>query len=163
MFRIGIYPGSFDPPTYGHLDILKRASKLFDKVVIAVVSNPNKHSLFSIDERVRLLKESCSEEVLKNVEIDSFKGLLVDYVKKKDGCAIIRGLRAVSDFEYEFQMAHMNKNLCKDIETIFISSDNRFTFISSQTIKEVIRLGGDITGLVPEIVKKELKIKLEEV
>jgi len=163
MSRIAVYPGSFDPPTYGHLDILRRATKLFDKVIIAVVNNPNKNSLFSIDERVDLLKETISGYKLKNVDVDSFSGLLVNYVQQKNGCVIIRGLRAVSDFEYEFQMAHMNKKLAPDIETIFISSDNRFTFVSSQTIKEVIKLGGDISRLVPENVKKELKIKLEEV
>ncbi|MGM0608560.1 MAG: pantetheine-phosphate adenylyltransferase [Candidatus Muiribacteriota bacterium] len=153
--KTAIYPGSFDPVTNGHLDILNRTAELFEKVIIAVVINPNKKSKFSVEKRLELLKKSIGDA--SNVEIDSFHGLLVDYVKQKKGDVIIRGLRAVSDFEYEFQMAHINKKLAPEIETVFISADNRYTFISSNAIKEVGHFGGDIKDMVPECVAEELE------
>lgn len=152
--RIGICPGSFDPVTNGHLDIIERSSKMFDKVIVAVLKNSSKNSLFTIEERVELLKHTCSK--YENVEIDSFSGLLIDYAKLKNANVIIKGLRAVSDFEYEMQMALMNSKLDPDIETIFMMTSNKFSYLSSSIIKEVIRLGGDISGLVPELVEKEL-------
>ncbi|MFA5480435.1 MAG: pantetheine-phosphate adenylyltransferase [Candidatus Muiribacteriota bacterium] len=154
MNKIAVYPGSFDPVTKGHIDILKRATSIFSKVIIAVVVNPNKKSRFTVEKRVELIKKSIGD--LPGVEVDSFSGLLVDYVKMKNGVAIIRGLRAVSDFEYEFQMAHTNKKLAPNVETVFIAADNRYTFISSNVIKEVSSLGGDVSDLVPNCVLKEL-------
>ncbi len=159
MNKIAVYPGSFDPVTKGHLDILKRASLLFSKVIIAVVDNPNKKCLFTMNERVDLLKKSVN---IDNVIIDRFSGLLVNYVEDKGGVVIIRGLRALSDFEYEFQMAHMNKKLNDRIETIFISADNRYTFISSNTIKEVARLNGDFGDYVTQPVLEALNIKFNK-
>ena len=159
MSKIAVYPGSFDPVTEGHLDILKRTSKLFSKVIMAVVVNYSKNSLFTVEERIEILRNSIK---LDNVEFDSFEGLLVDYVRQRKGDVIIRGLRATTDFEYEFQMAHTNKKLAPDIETMFIAADNRYTFVSSNTIKEVARLGGDITGLVPESALNGLKNKFNK-
>lgn len=152
--RIGVCPGSFDPVTNGHLDIIARSSKMFDKVIVAVLRNSSKNSLFTIEERVELLKKTC--EQYGNVEIDSFSGLLIDYMKLKQANVIIKGLRAISDFEYEMQMALMNSKLDRNIETIFMMTSNRYSYLSSSIIKEVVKLGGDISGLVPELVEKEL-------
>lgn len=152
--KIAVYPGSFDPTTNGHLDIIKRSGLLFDKVIVAVLNNPNKQPLFSVKERVDLLKKTCNN--MENVEIDSFSGLLIDYAKSKNACAIVKGLRAVSDFEYELQMAHMNKKLNPNIETIFIMTNSRYSYLSSSLVKEVARFGGCIRGLVPEIIENEI-------
>ena len=156
---IAIYPGSFDPITNGHIDILKRASKLFDNVIIAVLENPSKKPFFPASERIKLIKESISE--LSNVQVDSFKGLTVDYAKQKNAKVLIRGLRAVSDFEYEMQMAQMNKNLYPDLETIFLVPSVENSFLSSSLVKEVSMLGGDISQIVPSAVNNHL-IKKQE-
>lgn len=154
--RIGVCPGSFDPVTNGHIDIFERGSKLVDKLVIAVSSNPNKHSLFTMEERVQLIKNSVSH--ITNVEIDCTSELLNDYVKSKDSRIIIRGLRALSDFEYEFQRALFSKYLDDDIETVFIMTNNKYSFVSSTGIRELAKFGGKLDGLVPD----EVKTKLEE-
>lgn len=161
--RLAIYPGSFDPVTNGHIDILEKTSKLFDRIVIAVVHNVGKNALFSLNERVSLIKESTSH--IPNVEVESFSGLLVDYVKQKEACAIIRGLRTVTDFEYEMHIAMINRKMLPEVETIFILSDSRYIFVSSSIIKETALLGGDVTGLVPEAVSiglaKKRQLRLE--
>jgi pantetheine-phosphate adenylyltransferase len=153
--RTGVCPGSFDPVTNGHLDIIARASKMFDKVIVAVLNNSSKHSLFTVEERIEMLKSSCSG--FDNVEVDTFSGLLIDFLKIKNADVIIKGLRAVSDFEYEMQMALMNRKLNLNIETVFLMTSNKYSYLSSSMVKEVGRLGGCIHGLVPEIVEKELK------
>ena len=154
MNKIAVYAGSFDPVTNGHLDVLKRAAGLFSTVIIAVVVNPSKKSLFSVQERVDMLTNTIGD--LPNVKIDSFQGLLIDYVRQQQGNAIVRGLRAASDFEYEFQMAHTNKQLAPEIETVFIAADNRYTFISSNIVKEIAALGGSVDGMVPSSVARRL-------
>lgn len=157
MQQIVVYPGSFDPVTNGHLDIIKRASHLFDKVIVAVFKNPQKTPLFSMDERVELLKSATKD--MKNICVDSFSGLTMDYVKSRKAIAIIRGLRAISDFEGEFQMALLNKELNGDVETIFFMTDIKYAYLSSSIVKEVSQFGGKIDGLVPDIVKEALKDK----
>ncbi len=147
MKRIAIYPGSFDPVTNGHLDVVERAGRLFDEVIIAVAVNADKHPLFSMEERKMMIAESTGH--LKNVRIDGFDGLLVDYAEKQGACALVRGLRAVSDFEFEFQMALMNRQIAPAIETIFLMPKDTYTYLSSRIIKEIARLGGDITAFVP--------------
>lgn len=154
--KIGVYPGSFDPVTNGHLDIIERASKIFDKLIVAVLVNPNKTPVFDIDERVELLKETT--EHLPNVEVKAFKGLLIDFMKQENAKVIVKGLRAVSDFEYEFQMALLNKKLEPSIETIFMMTNSKYSYLSSSMVKEVARFGGCIEDLVPEkIAKKVMK------
>ncbi|NPV92251.1 MAG: pantetheine-phosphate adenylyltransferase [Firmicutes bacterium] len=157
--RIGVYPGSFDPVTNGHLDILERSSKLFDRVVVAVIHNPQKRGFFTIEERVDILKNITSHN--PKVSVDSFSGLLMDYVKNQGAQAVIRGLRAVSDFDYEMQMALMNNKLSPEIETIFIISCPQYIYLSSTKIKEVAILGGCIHGLVPSLVEERLKEKIK--
>jgi len=155
--KIAIYPGTFDPLTNGHLSIITRGMKIFDKLIIAILVNPKKVPLFSLDER-----KSMIEEVLKdkpNIEIDSFEGLLVDYAVKKGSNVIIRGLRALSDFEFEFQLALMNRKLNRDVQSIFLMTDYKWFYISSTIIKEAASLGGKIDGLVPPIVCNKLKEK----
>lgn len=152
--RVAIYPGTFDPVTNGHLDIIKRAAKLFDNVVIGVAYENYKSNLFSKEERSKLMHMVTTD--IKNVEVDCFKGLLVDFCCQKGATTIIRGLRAVSDFEYEFQMALMNKKLNKNIETVFLMTDQKYSFISSSIIKQVASLGGCIKGLVPDEVVEAL-------
>ncbi len=155
--KIAVYPGTFDPITNGHLSIVNRALKIFDKLVIAILINPEKTPLFSLEERKYMI-----EEVLKNkpnIEFDSFDGLLVDYVIKKKSNVILRGLRALSDFEYEFQLALMNRKLNRDVQSIFLMTDYKWFYISSTIIKEAARLGGNINGLVPSIVRKKLDEK----
>lgn len=154
-----VYPGSFDPVTNGHLDIIKRASTVFDEVIVAVFMNPQKEPLFTMDERVTLLKKAIEVTGLNNVLIDSFTGLTVDYVKSKNAIAIIRGLRAISDFEGEFQMASLNKELDGNVETIFFMTDTKYAYLSSSVVKEVAQFGGDIDQLVPVAVKKALRAK----
>lgn len=156
--RIAVYPGSFDPFTNGHLDVVQRAAKLFDRVIVAVAENEGKAPLFSMLERAGMVEDAVRS--LGNVEVDSFSGLLVNYVEGRQADAIIRGLRAVSDFEFEFQLALMNRNLNERVETIFMMPKDTYTFLSSRIIKEVARLGGDITPLVPPGVKAALLRKL---
>jgi pantetheine-phosphate adenylyltransferase len=160
--KIGIYPGTFDPITNGHLDIIKRALKLFDIVIVAVGENPQKTPLFSIEERVFLAKEAVKElPESHRVKVESFSGLLIDFAKEKSACAIIRGLRAVSDFEYEMQLALMNRKLSNSIDTIFLLTSLKWIFLSSSIVKEVAKFGGNIDDLVPKIVAKKLKEKFK--
>ena len=155
--KIAVYPGSFDPITYGHLDILMRGLELFDKIIVAVASNIEKHALFSVNERMELIRLAIDND--ERVIVDTFGGLLVDYVKKVDARCVLRGLRAMSDFEYEFQMASMNRNLNKDMDTIFMMTSKDYFFLSSRTIKEVASFGGCVRDLVPPAVEKRLKEK----
>ena len=148
--KTAIYPGSFDPITKGHLDILKNASEIFDKVIIAVAHNGEKKGFLTVDERVKLIKESIKE--FDNVEVDSFEGLTIEYAKKHGAEVLIRGLRAVSDFEYEMQLSQTNSALCSDIKTVFLTTKPKYNFISSSTIKEILNNGGDISKFVPECV-----------
>ena len=154
-----VYPGSFDPVTFGHIDIIKRTANLFEEVVVAVFKNPNKDPLFSMQERVDLLKKSIEELSYNNISIDSFTGLTMEYVKSQNADAIIRGLRAVSDFEGEFQMASMNKQINGDIETVFFMTDSKYAFLSSSVVKEVAQFGGEVSDVVPEFVCKALRKK----
>ncbi len=155
--KVAIYPGTFDPLTNGHLSIIKRALKIFDKLVIAILINPNKKPLFTLEERILMLNEIFKDEV--NVEVDSFNGLLIDYAVKKKSNIIVRGIRALSDFEYEFQMALMNRKLNRDIQSVFLMTDYKWFYISSTIVKEAALYGGDIKGLVPTIVCESLKKK----
>ncbi|MCF8062096.1 MAG: pantetheine-phosphate adenylyltransferase [Deltaproteobacteria bacterium] len=155
--QIAIYPGTFDPITNGHLSIVKRALKVFDKLIIAILINPNKVSLFSREERIAMIREALEGQ--PNVEVESFDGMLVDYAVKKKARVILRGLRALSDFEYEFQMALMNRKLNRDVQSIFLMTDYKWFYISSTIIKEAASLGGDISGLVPHNVSRKLKEK----
>jgi pantetheine-phosphate adenylyltransferase len=155
--RLAIFPGSFDPLTNGHVDIVLRSAHLFERVRIAVLGNPDKKPLFSPDERVSIIREVFSE--YPNVEVDTFDGLLVDYARRQRASAIIRGLRAVSDFEYEFQMALMNRHLEPTLETVFMMPAEQYTYLSSRLIKEVFSLGGEVRGLVPSIVEDRLRNK----
>jgi pantetheine-phosphate adenylyltransferase len=152
-----IYPGSFDPLTHGHLDLVERAARLFDRVIVAVAENENKHPLFTLEERRELVARSIRR--LKNVEADTFSSLLVQYVEKRGGNAILRGLRAVSDFEFEFQLALTNRKLNERIETIFMMPRDTYTFLSSRVVKEIARLGGDVSAFVPPHVRKALRVK----
>ncbi len=158
--RVAVYPGSFDPTTNGHLDIIKRTSKLCDKLIVAVLENPSKVPMFSVEERVAHLNEILKD--CSNVEVKSFSGLLVDFVKSVNANVVIRGLRGVTDFSYEFQMALTNKSLDREIETLFISADTQYLFFSSSQVKEIAIFGGDIDNMVPEIIKKEISKKLKE-
>ena len=158
MGKIAVYPGSFDPITNGHLDLIKRGLKIFDRIIVLVAHNPSKASyLFSVEERIELIKEAAKD--CERVEVASFEGLLVDYVKKTGASIILRGLRALSDFEYEFQLALINRRLNKDVETVFLMTSNEWFFTSSQIIKEAASLGGSVQGLVPDIVCRKLKEK----
>ncbi|HKI69697.1 MAG TPA: pantetheine-phosphate adenylyltransferase [Verrucomicrobiae bacterium] len=157
--RTVIYPGSFDPLTNGHLDVIQRASKLFDRVVVAVAKNEGKQPLFSLKERVDLVARAIHR--LPNTRVEPFEGLLVDYVKRRNAQAILRGLRAISDFEFEFQLALMNRKLNEKIETIFMMPKDTYTFLSSRIVKEIARLGGDVSPFVPAHVQSALKHKLK--
>jgi pantetheine-phosphate adenylyltransferase len=152
---LAVYPGSFDPPTNGHLDIIERSSELFLKIAVAVTGNCNKIHTFSLKERLQLLQESTRN--LKNVKVTSFSGLLADYLEHINSFVLIRGLRAISDFEYEFQMALMNRNLNKKIETVFLMPDQSYTFLSSSMVKEIAMFGGNVSGFVPKCVEEKLK------
>lgn len=155
--KTAVYPGTFDPITNGHIDIIKRALNIFDKVIIAISVDSAKNPLFTVEERIKMISEAVKD--IQGIEIDSFSGLLVDYAKKTNAIAIIRGLRAVSDFEYEFQMALMNRRLNENIETVFLMPNEKFTYLNSSIVREVVSLGGDISDFVPENVKNELKKK----
>ena len=152
--RTAIYPGSFDPLTMGHVDIIARGSSLFDKIVVAVLENAEKEPVFSVPERIEMIEETFADR--PNVEADAFSGLLVDYTKDKGATAIVRGIRAISDFEYEFQMALMNRRLAPTIETVFMMPAEEYSYVSSRLIKEVVSLGGTVTGLVPPGVERRL-------
>jgi pantetheine-phosphate adenylyltransferase len=157
MQRIAIYPGSFDPVTNGHIDIAKRSLKLFDKIIVAILHNPGKQSLFTIQERLEMLKESMAD--IDHIEFDTFDGLLVDYAQRRKAQAVLRGMRAVSDFEYEFQLALMNRKLKREVETVFLMTGLRWIFTSSSIIREAARFGGDISDMVPPGVNRRLKAK----
>ncbi|UCD70631.1 MAG: pantetheine-phosphate adenylyltransferase [Syntrophobacterales bacterium] len=159
MGKIAVYPGSFDPITYGHIDIIERGLEIFDGVIVAIADNAQKKNLFTIDERVEMAKIALRE--MPDVVVENFSSLLVDYVEKTNAGVILRGLRATSDFEYEFHMAHMNKTLNKRLDTLFMMTGRDYFFISSRTIKEVASLGGDVNGLVPEIVVEHLRKKFK--
>ena len=157
MRRIAIYPGSFDPVTNGHLDIAERGLKLFDKVIVAILQNPVKSFLFTVEERLEMLEVSFQK--YPNIEVETFDGLLVDYAAKRKSHAVLRGMRAVSDFEYEFQLALMNRRLNREVQTVFLMTGFRWIFTSSSIIKEAARFGGDIKDMVPPIVNEKLKDK----
>jgi pantetheine-phosphate adenylyltransferase len=159
MIRRAIYPGSFDPVTFGHLDVIDRARKLFDEVIIAVAHNDQKHPLFSLDERLGFLKNALGK--IRNVEVAPLDGLLVNFAIARKATAVIRGLRAISDFEFEFQMALMNRKLEATVETIFLMPKEEYTYLSSRIVKEIARLGGDVTDFVPGTVAKALSAKLK--
>jgi pantetheine-phosphate adenylyltransferase len=157
--RVAIYPGSFDPLTLGHVDIIHRGSALFDSIVVAVLGNAEKSPLFTVDERLEMIRESFSDR--ENVEADSFRGLLVDYALGRKATTIVRGIRAISDFEYEFQMALMNRRLAPAIETVFMMPAQEYSYVSSRLVKEVASLGGSVSGLVPDNVEKKLNERLK--
>ncbi|HEX5657543.1 MAG TPA: pantetheine-phosphate adenylyltransferase [Polyangiales bacterium] len=154
-----IYPGSFDPLTMGHLSIIKGALVVVDKLIIAVLNNPKKQSLFSVDERIDLIREAVGKD-RDRIEVDSFGGLLVDYCRAKDVKVVVRGLRAVADFEYELQMANMNRHLYEEMETVFLMANDAYFYVSSNIVKEAASLGGDVSALVPPNVSLRLKAKL---
>lgn len=153
-----ICPGSFDPVTKGHMDIIERASVLFDKVIVAVLNNSSKNPSFTIEERIGLLKETTGH--LNNIEIATFDGLLVDFARIKGACAVVKGLRAVTDFEYEFQMSMINKKLCPDIETIFLNTSQEYMYLSSSVVKQIAAAGGDISLFVPEEIRDKIVDRL---
>ncbi len=159
MGKVAIYPGSFDPITYGHIDIIERGLEIFDKVIVAIANNAEKRSLFTTEERLQMAKAIFKD--IPNVIVDSFKGLLVDYVAKTNAKVILRGLRATSDFEYEFHMASMNRSLNAHLDTLFMMTSKDYFFVSSRTIKEVASLGGAVDGLVPDLVVTRLKEKFK--
>jgi pantetheine-phosphate adenylyltransferase len=154
---LAIYPGSFDPITMGHVDIIQRGARLFDRIVVAVLINADKAPLFSVQERVGIAREVFHD--LANVEVETFDGLLVDYARRRQAGVIVKGLRAVSDFEYEMQMALMNRRLNPDLETVFMMPTEPYTYVSSRLVKEVVALGGSVKGIVPEIVERRLREK----
>jgi len=158
MSRLVIYPGSFDPLTYGHIDLIKRALKIFDKVIVAVAHNPDKNPIFSVEERVAMLKKATSG--FKRVIIEDFDGLVVEYAKRKKVNIILRGLRMISDFEYEFQMALTNRKLSCEIETLFLMPSESYSYLSSKLLKEACQLGADLSNFVPKFIEKKLKERL---
>ncbi len=155
--KLAIYPGSFDPVTNGHIDIIVRGLKIFDRIIVGILNNPEKNPLFTVTERKAMLEASLKS--FANVEVDTFDGLLVDYALQRGAQAILRGMRAVSDFEYEFQMALMNRRLNREIQTVFLMTGLRWIFTSSSIIKEAARFGGNINGMVPKIVNQQLQRK----
>jgi pantetheine-phosphate adenylyltransferase len=154
-----IYPGSFDPPTNGHLDLIERGSKIFDELVVAILRNAEKTPLFSLGERRRMLEDLTAD--FRNVRVDTFDGLTVEYAAKVKAGAVLRGIRALSDYEYELQMALMNRKLRPNLETVFMMPAEQYSYLSSRLVREVARLGGDISGLVPELVEQRLKEKVD--
>src|SRR5687768_4393420 len=155
--RVAIYPGSFDPLTNGHVDIIERGARIFDSIIVAILANVEKKPLFSEQERVSIIRDVFTGK--DNVQVETFEGLLVDYAQRKKASVLVRGLRAVSDFEYEFQMALMNRHLAPGLETVFMMPAEQYTYISSRLIKEVFMLGGEVEGLVPPIVEERLREK----
>ena len=156
--RLAVYPGSFDPLTNGHVDIIERGARLFDRIVLAILVNVDKSPLFSIEERVAILREVFADH--PNVEVETFDGLLVDYARHRGADVIVRGLRAISDFEYEMQMALMNRHLNAEIETVFMMPSEEYTYLSSRLAKEVFALGGSVAGLVPDVVETRLRMQV---
>src|SRR5271165_2004851 len=159
MPQKALYPGTFDPPTNGHVDLIQRGSKLFDHLTVAVLNNPGKDPLFTVDERVEMLKEVTA--VISNVSVATFDGLMVEFARQQGASAVLRGIRAISDYEHEFQMALMNRRLAPEIETVFLQPAGRYSFVSSRMVKEVFSFGGDITGLVPPNVLKRLRGRMK--
>jgi pantetheine-phosphate adenylyltransferase len=157
-----IYPGSFDPLTFGHIDIIERSVRLFDEVTVALLTNPQKTPLFTVDERVDILREILKPR-FPGLEIDVFHGLLVDYATRKNAQVIVRGIRAITDYEYEFQMALMNRRLAPGIETVFMMPAENYSYLSSRLVREIAELGGNVSGLVPETVEKRLKQRFKKV
>ena len=160
MVMRAMYPGSFDPVTYGHLDIIKRAAMITDELIVGILQNKSKNSLFSVEERVTMLNEVTKE--IENVKIVPFEGLLVDFARQMDAKVIVRGLRAITDFEYELQMSQTNRKLDSDVETLFLTTSLEYSYLSSTTVKEVASFGGDITQFVPEFVAKQVTEKIKE-
>ena len=158
MSTLAVYPGSFDPLTNGHVDIISRGARLFDRIIVAILVNAEKSPIFTVEERIEITRDVFKKQ--RNVEVDTFNGLLVDYVERREAQVIVRGLRAVSDFEFEFQMALMNQRLNPRIETVFMMPAEQYTYISSRLIKEVFSLGGRVHGLVPELVEERLRAKV---
>ena len=152
--RIAIYPGSFDPVTLGHLDIIRRASGLFDRLIVAVMHNQNKKPMFSVEERMEMLRRTTAD--LPNVEIESFGGLLADYARGKNACVLVMGLRAVSDFEYEFQMALANRKLNADLDTVFLMTSSEYMYLSSSVVKDIAVHGGSVAGFVPDEIVQDI-------
>ncbi|MBP8976508.1 MAG: pantetheine-phosphate adenylyltransferase [Bacteroidetes bacterium] len=157
--KTAVYPGSFDPVTFGHIDVIERALKLFDKVIVTVAVNSAKDPLFTVDERLYLLREATKK--YKNVEVEAFDGLLVDYVRQRKAIAVIRGLRAMTDFEYELQMALLNRRLYSELETVFLMPKEKYTYLSSNFVREIATLGGDVSQFVPPVCKKALLRKIK--
>lgn len=154
-----IYPGSFDPPTNGHLDLIQRGSKIFEELVVAILRNSEKVPMFSVSERLEMLKELTAD--LSNVRIDTFDGLMVEYAKSQDAICVLRGIRAISDYEYELQMALMNRKLEPTLETVFMMPADKYSYVSSRLVREVAQAGGPVKGLVPEVVEQKLREKLD--
>ena len=153
-----LYPGTFDPPTNGHIDLIQRGAKLFDRLTVAILNNPVKDPLFTVEERVEMLRESTA--ALTNVSVATFDGLMVEFARKQGASAVLRGIRAISDYEYEFQMALMNRRLAPEIETVFLQPAGRYSFVSPRMLKEVFAFGGDVSGLVPPNVLKRLRDRI---
>lgn len=160
MQKVAVYPGSFDPVTYGHMDIVQRGRKIFDKIIVAILHNPAKKYLFTVEERLEMLRDSMKD--ISGLEFDTFGGLLVDYVQNKGAQAVLRGMRAVSDFEHEFQLALMNRKLNRNIETVFLMTGMRWFFTSSSIIKEAALFGGDVSDMVPPNVHQRVREKFNE-
>jgi pantetheine-phosphate adenylyltransferase len=153
-----LYPGTFDPPTNGHVDLIQRGSKIFDHLTVAILVNPVKNPLFTVEERVEMMKEATNG--ITNVSVATFNGLMVDFARRLGATAVLRGIRAISDYEHEFQMALMNRRLAPEIETVFLQPAGRYSFVSSRMVKEVFSFGGDVTGLVPANVLKRLRARI---
>jgi len=160
MSVTALYPGTFDPPTNGHVDLIQRGAKLFDHLTVAILNNREKNPLFTVEERVEMLKEVTG--TLANVSIATFEGLMVEFARRQGASAVLRGIRAISDYEYEFQMALMNRRLAPEIETVFLQPAGRYSFVSSRMLKEVFSFGGDVTGLVPPNVLKRLRGRISK-
>ena len=158
MSATALYPGTFDPPTNGHVDLITRGSKLFGHLTVAILNNPGKNPLFTVEERVEMLTEVTSS--LDNVSVATFEGLMVEFARKQGATAVLRGIRAISDYEYEFQMALMNRRLAPEIETVFLQPAGRYSFVSSRMLKDVVSFGGDVSGLVPPNVLKRLRDRI---
>jgi pantetheine-phosphate adenylyltransferase len=161
MTTKALYPGTFDPPTNGHIDLIQRGARLFDHLTVAVLNNPGKDPLFSVAERVEMLEEVTQS--LENVTVATFDGLMVEFARQQGCCAVLRGIRAISDYEYEFQMALMNRRLAPDIETVFLQPAGRYSFVSSRMLKEVFSFGGDVSGLLPPNVLKRLRERIGQI
>jgi pantetheine-phosphate adenylyltransferase len=158
MSVTALYPGTFDPPTNGHIDLIQRGAKLFDHLIVSILNNPGKDPLFTVEEREEMLLESISG--MKNVSVATFDGLMVDFARQQGATAVLRGIRAISDYEYEFQMALMNRRLAPEIETVFLQPAGRYSFVSSRMLKEVFSFGGDVSGLLPPNVLKRLQSRI---